>query len=285
MIERWWVDEQRKSEYRNSPSGPLRVSAWMQPAPGRTILSSDRQSAAVLFAGDTPLLVKWRCPLASRAKRTFLRASRERLEARAALQARALGIETPAPWAVGELRHCGTLLGAVLVRGFDVSAHNAGEAARTRPEVIDVCAAALATWHERGFRHGDCYLKNILLDETGARPSPIGFPKARFVQPGATVDRARRKDLAQFAAGIAELDADGDPFGFLPAYVQAAEGLPPAESLAAQVRPAFERIMARKRDRIASRPTREPDGPPAPKPLPPGFGETGEMRLSGLAQL
>ena len=166
-----------------------------------------------------------------------------------------------------------------------MSAQNAGEVARARPEVIDVCAAALAAWHEHGFRHGDCYLKNILLDETGAHASPIGFPKARFVRPGATLDRARRKDLAQFAAGISEMDAGVDPFGFLPAYVKAAEGLPPAESLAARVRPAFERIMARKRDRIASRPKREPDGPPAPKPLPDGFGETGEVKLSSLTRL
>ena len=281
MIERWWVDEER----RDSLPVPLRVADWMQPAPGREVLSSDRQSAAMLLSGETPLLVKWRCPLASRAKRTFLRPSRERLEARAALRLRALGIDTPAPWAVGELRHCGTLLGAVLVRGFDVAAHNARDVARTRPEAIDVCAAALAGWHERGFRHGDCYLKNILLDETDAGPRPIGFPKARFVRPGAALDRARRKDLAQFAAGIAELDAAAEPFAFLTAYLAATKGLPSEEVVVAQARPAFERVMARKRDRIASRPTREPDGPPAPKPLPPGFGSSGKARVASLAGL
>ncbi len=76
MIERWWLSPTHRQALEER--APLRVAAWMQDGPGRRLLSSDRQSAAVLLEGTSPLLLKWRHPLPSRRRKTFLRASRER---------------------------------------------------------------------------------------------------------------------------------------------------------------------------------------------------------------
>jgi len=289
--ERWWVAS-------DAPDVPAvlhanvqgatpraRVCDWMQPGPERQILSSDRQSAAVRFAGDLPLLVKWRRPLPRRAGRTFLRASRERREARIALAAAARGIPTPKPWAIGELRGRGLLLGSVLVRRYDEHARTAADAAREDPSALTDTSVALRAWHDRGFRHGDCYPKNVLLGGASSAPRPIGFPSADFVGAGSAIDRGRLKDLAQFAAGCHALTPEADPFAFLEAYVACAEGLPPCAVLRAQVDPAYERIMARKAERVATQGLREPAGPPPPLPLPPDFGRSAKMRVRPMSDL
>lgn len=265
MRERWWVEEGRLAALRGRAD--LDVAAWMQPAAGREVLSSDRQSAAVRWPGDPPLLVKWRVPRPSRRRRTFLRPSRERAEARALRRAAALGIPAPAPWAVGERRRRGVLVGSVLVRAFEADARPGDEALRAVPAALPALARALRDWHERGFRHGDCYPKNVLVGGTAGAPRPIGCPKARFVAPGPRLDAARLKDLAQLAAGTIALQPWGDPFAFLAAYLEA-PGLPSYEDLGARVTPFYERILERKRERERTRPQREPHGPPAPVPLP-----------------
>lgn len=283
MNERWWL----RAEGSELP-GELRddrVCDWMQPGAGRQVLSSDRQSAAVRFDLQPPLLVKWRRPLSRRTRRTFLRASRERREARVALAAAKRGIDTPAPWAVGELRGRGLLLGSVLVRRFDPSAETAAERARQDPSILREVAIALRDWHDRGFRHGDCYPKNVLVGGNAVRPRPIGFPAGGFVRAGAVVDRARLKDLAQFAAGCQALAPDEDPFAFLEPYADCADGLPAVAQLRQEATPAFERVMARKAERVATQAEREPDGPPPPLPLPPDFGRGAKVRVRPLSDL
>jgi hypothetical protein len=270
MKERWWVAE----EHLEALEAHLRVSTWMQPGPERELLSSDRQSAAVRVEGSPALFVKWRRPRHGKARRTFLRASRERLEARAARRLDRLGIPTPQPWAVGELRERGALRGAVLVRAFTEDYVTAREQAAAEPASLERCAAALAGWHESGFRHGDCYPKNMLvLSEEAVQP--IGYPKASFASGGPRWDKARRKDLGQFAAGFLELGLD--PFAWVAAYVAALEETSDTGTVEARARAAFERVMERKRARLASQAAREPEGPPPPEPLAPEVGADAEV--------
>lgn len=266
MAERWWIDEEHRAALTSR--APLDVAAWMQPGPERLVLSSDRQSAAVLWNGDVPLLVKWRVPIAGRKGKTWLRASRERAEADAMRAARDHGIPCPQAWAVGERRQLGVLVGAVFIRAFDAQAQTAAEASATDPQVAVDMALALRRWHDAGFRHGDCYPKNVLLGGAAGEPRPIGCPKGRFVAPGPRLDDARLKDLAQWAVGSANAAALGDPFAFLTFYGEA-EGLPDYEALVEAVLPLYEKIMTRKAERVRTRPQREPEGPPAPQPLPP----------------
>ena len=266
MSERWWLDPAHRAALE--AHAPLDVAAWMQPAADRRVLSSDRQSAAVRWDGPPCLLVKWRVPIAGRRAKTWLRASRERAEARALRQAAARGLAAPTPWAVGERRHLGVLVGAVLVRPFDAQARPLDEVVLEEPGRLGETAAALRRWHDLGFRHGDCYPKNVLVGGAADVPRPIGCPKGRFVRPGPELDEARLRDLAQFAAGCSTLQPWTDPFAFLSAYLDA-PGLPDYDALGAQVMPFYERILERKRERIRTRPLREPGGPPAPRPLPP----------------
>ena len=277
MKQTWWVAD----EHRTWLADRLDVAAWMQPGAQRTPLSSDRQSAAVRVDEEPRLLVKWRAPVADKVHRTLLRPSRERLEARAALRLAALGIDTPQPWAVGELRARGTLVGAVLLRPFAPAAGTARELAESDPDVLTRCAAAVGCWHAAGFRHGDCYWKNLLVAPDGA-VQPIGYPKAAFERPGTRGDKARWKDLAQLAAGCTELEPAVEPFAWLAAYAEAAGVTPEVRD---EVEPVFERVMARKRERLASRPTREPDGPPAPVPLSPETGADTTPRVRSLGNL
>jgi len=267
MSETWWITP----DVRVALEGlaPLDTAAWMQPGESRIVLSTDRQSAAVRWDGAAPLLVKWRAPLAARRRRTWMRPSRERKEARALRRAATLGIPTPQALAVAERRAYGLLVGALLVRAFDAAAQSAVEAARGRPGVLLEVAGALRRWHDAGFRHGDCYPKNILVGGVVREPRPIGCPMATFVAAGAQLDRRRLKDLGQFTAGCAALEPWGDPFAYLLAYGEA-PGLPGHEALAAAITPFYERVLERKVERERTRPTREPAGPPAPTPLVPG---------------
>lgn len=266
MPTRWWIEDKHRAALE--ARAPLEVAAWMQPDDGRQVLSSDRQSAAVRWAGSTPLLVKWRAPMPGRRAKTWLRPSRERREAEAMTRAHALGIPCPRAWAVGELRRLGVLVGSVLIRPFDDDATTVAEAMMTEPQVHVVAARALRRWHDLGFRHGDCYPKNVLVGGATDEPRPIGCPKARFVPPGPTLDDARRKDLAQWAVGTAGASVLGDPLAFLAVYAEP-PGLPDYETLVTSLLPLQERILARKAERLRTRPEREPDGPPAPTPLPP----------------
>jgi hypothetical protein len=227
--------------------------------------------------GDEALLVKWRAPLDRRRRRTWMRLSRERKEARALRRAATLGIPTPQALAVAERRRCGLLLGALLVRPFDAQARSAADAARAHPSALLEVASALRRWHDAGFRHGDCYPKNILVGGLADQPRPIGCPMASFVAAGPRLDRARLRDLGQFTAGSAALEPWGDPFTFLLAY-GAAPGLPEHGALVAAIMPFYERVIERKAERERTRTEREPDGPPAPRPLPPGAPPRARVR-------
>lgn len=270
MRERWWLAAERRAVLEDH--GPLGVARWMHLPCETRVLSTDRQSAALRVDGAPPLLVKWRRPLPGRRRRTFLRPSRERREAVAMLHARSRGIPCPAPWAVGERRRLGFLQGAVLVREFDDGALTVEEAAADEQEVLDVLAAALRRWHDLGFRHGDCYPKNVLVGGTEDAMRPIGCPAARFLREGAYPDPLRMRDLAQLAAGFTALVPATDPFALLDVYLRE-PGLPDRRRVEALVRPFHARIMAKKKKRLATRPRREPDGPPPPVPLAPDEGE------------
>lgn len=268
MAERWWVEEEHRAAL--AARAPLDVAAWMQPGADRVVLSSDRQSAAVRWDGDVPLLVKWRAPIPGRKAKTWLRPSRERREADAMRAARALGIPCPTAWAVGERRRLGTLEGSVMIRPFDVEARTVEEAIAIDPQVHVMAAEALRGWHDLGFRHGDCYPKNVLVGGSEAAPRPIGCPKARFVAAGPALDEARLRDLAQWAVGSAGASVLGDPFAFLAVYAEAGEGagdLPDYEALIEALTPFYETILEKKAERLRTRPDREPDGPPPPTPL------------------
>ncbi len=277
MRDVWWLADGARAALE--ARAPLDVAAWMQPGDDREVLSTDRQSAAVVWKGDAPLLVKWRAPIAGRRRRTWFRPSRERNEARAMQRAAALGIPVPSVLAVGERRAFGVLVGAVLVRPFDAEARPAGRAAREDPSVLIPLALALRSWHDAGLRHGDCYPKNILVGGAVDVPRPIGCPMASFVSPGPHLDRERLKDLGQFTAGCAALEPWSDPFGFLTTYADA-PGLPEYEDLVAQVTPFYERVMERKALRERTRPQREPDGPPMPAPL--AMGPKPSVRVRAL---
>ncbi len=264
MSETWWLAPAARADLE--AHARLDVAAWMQPAAERTTLSTDRQSAAVRWDGEDPLLVKWRAPLPERRRRTFLRPSRERKEARALGRAAVLGIPTPTVLAVGERRRWGMLTGSVVIRRFDAAAQSAVDGARADRSVLLEVAAALRTWHDAGFRHGDCYPKNVLVGGAAGEPRPIGCPMATFDAPGPALDRARLRDLGQFTAGCSALEPWGDPFSFLMIYGEA-PGLPDYEALVELITPFYERVMERKAERERTRPAREPDGPPQPAPL------------------
>lgn len=264
MTETWWLAEQARAAIEGR--GGLDVAAWMNPAGSHEVLSSDRQSAAVRIDGDPPLLVKWRAPIRGRRRRTFLRPSRERREALAMRAAIGHGLPCPEPLAVGERRHLGVLQGAVLIRPFDEAARTAEAAATQDPAMLVTVARALRTWHDAGFRHGDCYPKNILVGGRETEPRPIGCPYARWGTSGPVLDAARKKDLGQFVVGIPpQLDPE-DGVLALRAYVEG-PGMPSAEALYEQLRPVIEKIMVKKARRIATRAQREPGGPPKPVPL------------------
>ncbi|MHC5009561.1 MAG: lipopolysaccharide kinase InaA family protein [Planctomycetota bacterium] len=268
MRESWWVAPESCAQL--DALGLVSVAASMEIAAGGEVLSTDRQSAAVRLDGPCPLLVKWRRPREGRRARTLMRPSRERAEARAMIEAARRGLRWPAPLAVGERRRRGVLLGAVLVRPFLGGRETAAQVLRRSGDRWEEEAPVLAlrAWHDAGFRHGDCYPKNVLLGHGEDPPVPIGAPKARFARAGPRLDRMRFRDLAQWAAGRVELRPDEAPFAFLDAYGRA-PGLPSAETLEARIRPFYLRILDRKARRRASQAAREPGGPPAPMPLPP----------------
>lgn len=272
MHETWWLAADARS-WLDPHELPLSVAGMMERCRAGRLLSSDRQSAAVLCeAEEAPLLVKWRAPRTGRTWKTTLRPSRERKEATFLLRAAADGIAVPAPIAVGERRHAGRLVGSVLVRHFLPDLVPADVALR-RPDASALeerLATALARWHDGGLRHGDCYPKNVLVASDGSEVLPIGAPAARWRRRGPRLDRPRRKDLAQWAAGCRDLVGEARAFDFLPHYAEAAGlGRDAAAALEARIQAPYARILARKAQRIATLPEREPDGPPAPRPLPP----------------
>ncbi len=270
MRETWWLGVPSALESTGALGrlGVASVASAMAVAGAGRVLSSDKQSAAVVLAGPPPVFLKWRRVRgAKRHRHAFLRPSRERREAAAALEARTRGIATPHPLAVGERRAGGLLLGAVLVRPFfvDRAPLDRGLAGPGGPDLLARAAAAWRRWHDAGFRHGDAYPKNVLLGRDGDL-WPIGFPAARFVRPGPALDRARRKDLAQWTVAIELLLGEEAPRAFLRAY---AGDDPGALDLARRIARLAGAVRRRKARRRASRPAREPEGPPPPVPLPP----------------
>jgi hypothetical protein len=279
VTERWWVDPAAAG--RLAARGLSRLDDLAVAVRAGRTLSTDRQAAAVLLDGDPPLLVKWRHTLPGRRWRTWGRPSRERAEARALRRAAALGVPVPRPLAVAERRSRGVLVAAALVRPF-VPGHATVAtrlAARPAERAHDVAAfaAGLRGLHDGGFRHGGCYPKNFLVPDAGDGPLvPVGFPAARFAAPGPRVDRARAKDLAQALAGLAPFDVPAAEF--LAAY-GAEPGLPPLADLERLVARRLRRVLAKKSERLATRPAREPGGAPPPVPIRPApdvrFGALG----------
>lgn len=265
MRETWWIAEDAEGVLERAAL--VSVAGCMTVAAGGERLSSDRQSAAVRLNAAPPLLVKWRRPRPGRRWKTWWRASRERCEAAVALQCLERGIETPAPLAVGERREGPRLVGSVLVRPYLEGVETADRwlSAGPRAERVLDLVRALARWHDAGFRHGDCYPKNVLMDLETGRPMPIGAPYGTFTAPGPRLDRARARDLAQWIAGLEDLGFAA-AVGSLTPYAEAV-GLGAAVFDA--VPPHLARIRARKAARRASQPRREPHGAPLPAALPP----------------
>jgi hypothetical protein len=266
--ERWWLAADARKVLGDRAD--LSVAGWMQAAADGEVLSTDRDSAAVHLQGPgMGLLVKWRAVPAAKRWRWWLRPSRERTEARGLQAARTCGIDAPEPLAVGERRDAlGRLVGSVLVRTF-IDGFTADEflADAISPTALAELAGSLRRWHDAGYRHGDCWPKNLLVVGDGSGDLPIGAPNAFAGVAGPGLDRARFADLARFAAGFGELWPDRDPFAFLDDYVAA----PPVLSRAvveAGVRPLFEHVLEKRAEDVRTRPAREPNGPPFPAPLP-----------------
>ena len=141
MIEHWWLSPEVRGPLEER--APLDVSAWMHAAESGRVLSSDRQSVSVRIGGEPPFFVKWRRTRRGRKRRTFLRPSRERKEARAYLRMSVRGIRAPFPWAVGERRRGGVLVGSVLVRVYRIRARHIPHA--DQPFLEDTLRRARAT--------------------------------------------------------------------------------------------------------------------------------------------
>lgn len=265
MRETWWIAG--GAEDVLDRAALLSVAGCMTVAAGGERLSSDRQSAAVRLRGKPALLVKWRRPRSGRRWKTWWRASRERREAAVSLRLLDHGIDTPAPLAVAERREGPQLVGSVLVRRYHEGVETADRwlAREKQAERALDLVRTLATWHDAGFRHGDCYPKNVLVDRESRHAMPIGAPYGHFTSPGPRLDRARARDLAQWVAG---LDALGfaAALGVLTPYAEAV-GMGP--EVFDRVQPLLARIQARKAARRESQPRREPEGAPLPVPLPP----------------
>lgn len=190
------------------------------------------------------------------------------------MKARAIGIPAPAVWAVAERRRGGILLGSCLVRPWVEGAVTASSIlldAGGEP-AADALAEALRRWHDAGFRHGDCYPKNVLVDPTSLAASPIGCPAASFPRAGAQADKARWKDLAQWLVGLELLHAVDAAERFVGVYRSREPGMPGEAAMLELIATPRARILEKKAARIASLPDREPHGPPAPTPLPPPSG-------------
>ena len=280
MRELWWVDPELESQLTRVSA--FDVARWSQVAADATWLSSDRQSGVARVESPVPLLVKWRHTLARRRGKTLGRASKERREARAYLRLARRGMKTPMPWAVGERRQRGRLVGSVLIRPFHEHCVDAREKARDDPSVLERLGQDLRSWHDTGFRHGDCYPKNVLVPDSGAPPLPLGCPAARFVPRSTKADRRRRKDLAQWAAGVLEAAPERSPFAFLESYCQA-PGLDAAR-LQKAVRPHFDRILKQKERREVTREAREGETPPRPVPLREDATRSRRIALASLEQ-
>ena len=263
MTEPWWVDSRRRDMLL--AVAPLSVKAWIARAHDGVVLSSDRQSVAVHLP-DVGLFVKWRHTDPGRRRKTVGRPSRERREAQSALCARALGIPGPRPWAVGEVRQAGMLLASVLIRPFDDDAQSASDALADGDVTRAQMAAQLRRWHDTGWRHGDCYPKNVLLLGDDVTLAPVGYPSAQFREPSreasvARPDPARVKDIAQLCVGLGACE-EGTTHRLLTAYAPDA-----ADRLAEPVARRIATILQRKSRRAQNRDAREPSGPPQPSPF------------------
>lgn len=248
----------------------LSVAGWMQACAAGRVLSTDRDSAAVRVEGEAgPWLVKWRAPRAGKGWKQAWRASRERREALGLLAARACGIPVPLPCLVLERRAAlGRLTGSVLVRPFveglvaaDVLLARAGGPGWGR------LGASVRGWHDAGWRHGDCWPKNVLLDEGGLQALPVGASRWARLAPGPRLDRLRLRDLARLLAHAQRHAPPGASAALLAGYAGAA-GLPAPEVIEQRLAPMVASVLARREADERTRPAREPHGPPQPMALP-----------------
>lgn len=264
MIERWWWAP--GAAERLGPAAREDVGAWMRRAEEGECLSSDRSAvAARVVVGGEALLVKWRRPRRGRRLRTWLRPSRERLEARVLDRLAGLGVAVPRVLGVGERRARGVLIGAVLVRDY-APGTSAAVALGEAPDLAADLGGAWRRWHDLGLRHGDAYPKNVLRSVAGTW-MPIGCPKARLGAPGVALDGGRVRDLAQMQVGLEELGLA--PAAFLAGYAAGDARLSPAR-LAAALGPRAALIRRRKRRRREAEARGNRKGPRRPQPLPPG---------------
>jgi hypothetical protein len=127
---------------------------------------------------------------------------------------------------------------------------------------------AVRGWHERGFRHGDAWPKNVLLARDGSGAVPIGASRARRTAAGSALDRPRLMDLARLVAGARELWPGREPDDLLAPYAEAPD-VAPIVGLAAHVSSLLASVESRRARDVATRPAREPHGPTLPMPLPP----------------
>jgi len=266
VSECWWLDEEGEALLASlGLAGGTELAAAA--ARGR-VVSTGRQAAAAVLPGEPPLLVKWRRSRPSKRWRTLLRPSKERLEARAGLRAAASGIPLPAPLAVVETRRCGMLEGAVLVRRYLPEGRTAAEAFRdvTWREAWVAVARALKEWHAKGFRHGDCWPRNILM---AGEIVPIGYSRARLGRGGKRRDRRRIDDCARLLFGLLRLQPEA---AALEAELLAACGDDPV----------LVRAVVRRKAHLAARlGTVSGDRPPQVPPFPRLRGMAG-VRVVGL---
>jgi len=256
VTERRWIDE--ADEALLSRLGLASGEQLAAAAARGRVVSTGRQAAAVVLGGETPLLIKWRRCRPDAQWRNFLQPSRERLEARATRRAAALGIPAPLPLAVIETRRFGLLEGAVLVRRYLPGGRTAAEAFcdSTWREAWKDTARHLREWHARGFRHGDCWPRNILLGTELGPVVPIGFSRARFVRRPGALDRRRIDDCARLFFGLLRLQPEA---ARLEAAILTAYGEDPALLRA---------VVARKTQLATRLETRSADRPPQIPPFP-----------------
>jgi len=251
MAQRLWFTE----EGRRAVEG---IAPLAEAASRGTLLSVGRQAAA---ASVGTLLVKWRTTRPGRRLRTCFRPSAECREARALLRCSALGLGCPEPLVVAELRQGPLLRGSLSVRPFlggwrDGTAHVAGGGP------VEPMLRALRRWHDAGFRHGDCWPRNILVSADATGSIPIGCPKAAFVARGEGRDRRRIGDLARLIHGISRARERTDGEALFLVY---AEGSGSLRALWPEVQARIGRLQARDaRPKGPSLPARTPPFPHFP---------------------
>lgn len=230
-----------------------------------SLISVGRQTATVSIGrAGAPLLVKWRVTRPGMRLRTCFRASNEKREAHVLLSGHERGLGCPEPLLVVELRRHTILKAALSVRPY-LEAHRDGDAvlAQEGPGPAEAMVRSLRRWHDAGFRHGDCWPRNILVPHDGSACIPIGCPKGTFVAPGERVDRRRVRDVARLLHGISRAREEADREALFLVY---AEGSGKLRTLRPGITARIEHLRSRetRRRHRAALPARTPPFPDLP---------------------